>query len=780
VGIGWTLAALFARDPLMSLDATWTIWFHILLFYLLADLMRRAHHWRRWIVEGLFFAGAVIVLISALEIVAWYWGLPILPKFSFVQDWPSLGGLTLPPVWHPVSLALNHKNVVGAYCVLLIPFAVGWARTARQRAHRWALWALAGGLAITLILSQSRGAYLGLVTMVGLFALVWLLREETRSQFPPSVRFLLDPRLLLGGAAVAAALGIWLVFAMTLGVKTPAPDDISRLDLWLSAIEQFRDHPILGVGPRQFGFIRLWHAHWELSPTYLSLRHAHNTPLNALAEGGIVVFALGTWLLVRLARVWRAVLRDADATYRRQLEGVAIALVAFSAHNMVDAFPRRTQVMIPVLIMVAYLVAGQPRRANSAEHPRQGYRAPILVALALLIAVQVAFIPVDRATLKQGRSEALLAAGDYREALAAIQKARTIAPWMDLYRLQEATVLGFLANEDPGAHLGEAIAAYEDSLKRNPAWSMGWHNLAALYAQAGRYDEAIIAQQTALKWDSNPVGYHLKLGEYYEHEGREAEAQDVYAEVLRRRPDLASSDFWRDPEHPQRGEFLASAIARYAGEPDLALDIAVFGGDLAQAADIAQSLDETVVSGALRFRLEALWLATGELCPTCYYVAILYQKTPAVRAEMVRAEQWLQSGENTAAEKAARKALFLSEGQAVWAWYVLARRDERDGADPDQINRELALAVHPPSGYQAQFAMTAYGLASRLDTLPQARTPAQGQVYYDPWFVLAARREAAGEWDDARSIYERILEDLPYDQGARQSLASLPDDEEGP
>jgi tetratricopeptide (TPR) repeat protein len=148
-------------------------------------------------------------------------------------------------------------------------------------------------------------------------------------------------------------------------------------------------------------------------------------------------------------------------------------------------------------------------------------------------------------------------------------------------------------------------------------------------------------------------------------------------------------------------------------------------------------------------------------------VAIL-QKTPAVRAEMVRAEQWLQSGENTAAEKAARKALFLSEGQAVWAWYVLARRDERDGADPDQINRELALAVHPPSGYQAQFAMTAYGLASRLDTLPQARTPAQGQVYYDPWFVLAARREAAGEWDDARSIYERILEDLPYDQGAQR------------
>ena len=153
LGLVWLLAAVFALDPRVSLEYTWPILTQILGFYLLIDLMRQGR--QRWIMEGLFTVGAVIVILSAIEFFTWYLGLGIFPQFS--QNWLAIGGLSLPPVIHKLALALNVSTMLGNFTATLLPLIAVWAMTARQHDLRIGLWMLAAGVTGVLIFTGSRG-----------------------------------------------------------------------------------------------------------------------------------------------------------------------------------------------------------------------------------------------------------------------------------------------------------------------------------------------------------------------------------------------------------------------------------------------------------------------------------------------------------------------------------------------------------------------------------------------------------------------------------------------
>jgi tetratricopeptide (TPR) repeat protein len=128
------------------------------------------------------------------------------------------------------------------------------------------------------------------------------------------------------------------------------------------------------------------------------------------------------------------------------------------------------------------------------------------------------------------------------------------------------------------------------------------------------------------------------------------------------------------------------------------------------------------------------------------------------------------------AEKTARAALFVSEGKAAEGWYILAQLAEQEGGDAEQINAMLGRAVPVPGDYRTAFDTTVFGLGADLPVIPQARTPRITPYDYEPWLKLAARHEAANEWDEARTVYDLILENDPYAWDAQQRLDALPDD----
>jgi O-antigen ligase/tetratricopeptide (TPR) repeat protein len=740
--------------------------------------MRRGKTWQLWIAEGLFLTGALIILITTVEMVIWYFGLSVLPQFS--QSWPQIAGLTVPPVIHEAAMALNYNNPTGAYCLLVIPPALAGAKTIPKRDLRRGALGIAVGLTLVALLTQSRGAYLGLAALGGMEALLWLLRAENRSRFPARLRPMVAPPVLIAGA-VLVALGAFGAAFWSLSRVAGGAD---RLHLWLDAVEVFQDHPFSGVGPHQFAAVRLSPSHWERSYSLLPLQHAHSLPLNLLAEGGLLGLTAAVWLLVTFGKTWWAAWRDASLVQRRRLEGVLVALVALGAHSMVDTFIQ-TQLVLPVVIMTAYVVAGNTIPSPESSPTSRRRRRIVWGALATLLIAQVAFIPILRGAWAHQRMFAALGTGRLEDALAATRAAQKSDPWFDLYRLQEANLLGRLAHEDPDTYLAAAIEAHENSLRRVPSWALGWHNLGALCAQAGRYEDAIAAAQTAIAWDSLPSGYHLKLGEYYTALDRNAEARAAFLMALRRQPGLAASRFWTDPAHPERADILADALDMYtSSDPLLALDLAMYAGDLNLAIRIGERLNGPGASNNARLRLDALWLEGSDRpCAYCYYVALRplspSARGPLARDYLILAERLLRGDSvDTAltAEKAARAALFVSEGQAAEGWYILARLAEREGGDAEKINAMLGRAAPVPGDYRSAFDTTVFGLGADLPVIPQARTPRITPYDYEPWLKLAARHEAANEWDEARTVYDLILENDPYAWDAQQRLDALPDD----
>lgn len=775
LGVGaWFVSALLSDDPRVSLEAGWIILVHLLLFYLFLDLMRRGYGGA--LLEGFLLTAALVVFLTGLEMAAWYFGWSLFGGIDFEQGWPVAAGGLVPDIIRTPEYLFGNQNSLGADCLLALPVAVTVAETTRQRDLRWGLRGLALGLAMVVVLTRSRGVYLATLYALGLGGLFWLLRAEVRA------RLRLDwlrPRLLVGGFLAAVLVGIVVIIYLVVGEE----NDAGRIALYWSAIDMFEDRPLLGVGPFRFGPSVLDYNHWTQSKLMLKLITPHNIILHLLAEGGLVVFTLATWLVVRVGRVWARAWRDASRRMRFPLEGTLIALTAFAVYNLTDTV-LETRWMASVWLLVAFVAHTATNRQPVEEAHRTRRHGMALAVAAALVVILVVYFPLLVGQLRFQRATLYLG-DDWAEALRRVREVEDLDPRLDLYQLQAANILGFLANEQPEDYLADAIQAHEDALAEAPTWHVGWHNLAALYAQAGSPGDAIRAENRAIEITVLFAEYYFALGLYHEQDGDLDAAQAVFVEMLKRDPRLAASDFWTNPAYPQRPAVLDGAIRALAQtDPVSALDAAVFAGNDEQAQRIAKA-NQHQPSGALQRRIDLLPAGDEAFHLRDYYTITFPSQQLA--AHLLRAERLLRERGTEAAqdiEDEARQARFYGGTGFQAGSYVLARLAERQGADPGEVERLLDEAVPSPTWINDEwFATRNYGGHAYLLLIPQARMPRYSPVVYQPLLDLAARHEAAGAWDAARATYTRILED--YDPfawrvqewlDALREVASLADD----
>jgi O-antigen ligase len=271
-------------------------------------------------------------------------------------------------------------NEYGLYCMLVVVFATGLVFTTRGWV-RWVSVVAAGSSAVGLVLSLSRGSWLGAIAGLILLA---LLVPQTRRPFLAG-----GALALVAGAAVSLlpfqipVVSLVVARALTIGDAASNPYD-ERPSFRAEGMREWAEKPIFGQGPNSFP---------ELSTGINSVarpngaEHPHSFIIAVGAEQGLVGvlallgFAVAVVIAARTARVdvvlafraGRAAPRQRPRPYPPLAAAVALSAAAVLGAFMVEGFadyPMRNALSrTTVWVMVGWALAGQ-RILDSARKTR--------------------------------------------------------------------------------------------------------------------------------------------------------------------------------------------------------------------------------------------------------------------------------------------------------------------------------------------------------------------------------------------------------------------------
>ncbi len=221
---------------------------------------------------------------------------------------------------HPPTGFYLNANFAAQMIVPALAVALGLA-LAPERRTRLAALACAAVLLLGLVVSYSRGGFLGLA---GAAFVVWLLGIRRKLPFAAG-------GLLAAAAALLLTPRLLQRLQHELDPNDPNNTVLSRIPIWRAALRMIADHPVQGIGLNSFaGDLRVYAPAVRESHT-----HPHNLFLNFWLVLGVFGLAAYLWVIVWFARAVAAGLR-LGGELRPLYVGAAAALAAVLLHGLVD------------------------------------------------------------------------------------------------------------------------------------------------------------------------------------------------------------------------------------------------------------------------------------------------------------------------------------------------------------------------------------------------------------------------------------------------------------
>jgi putative inorganic carbon (hco3(-)) transporter len=343
------LSVFKATNQLQSLKEI-VKWLEFLSVYWMAiNLFRGQPRKLAWFLAALVSAAFIEAIIGATQVVLRLGP----PQFL-------IGGLILRAYG-----TFGQPNPFAGYLNLTLPILVGVALFAPSRHLRGATWFATAAMAVVMITTLSRGAWLGFAVALLVIGLV----ASRRVAVWIWVMLLAVAIVILAAVFGIIPFGITERVLSAFGLAGISLDNVTgenfsavqRLAFWQAGLNMFENNPVLGVGIGNY---------MEAYPQYAAqgwetvLGHAHDYYLNAAAETGVVGLAAYIALLIAAFRQVSAAVRSAP---RGIWYGVALGLLgsltAVSVHNFVDDMYVHG---IPVLVG---LLLGSAAVINSFQQP---------------------------------------------------------------------------------------------------------------------------------------------------------------------------------------------------------------------------------------------------------------------------------------------------------------------------------------------------------------------------------------------------------------------------
>ncbi len=312
------LPALYASAIMeLSLLGVYRVVATVGLFY---GLVSFARTWERvqTLVMLLLAGGALLALAALLD-----------TRFSESKVLP-LGRIydLLPHVSLPIMAEAGaNANISGGILAMLVP--VGLALLifpGTPRKLKWVAWPATLLAALTVLLSQSRGAWLGLA---GAVLLLLVLRDR---RF-----FLVVVAAMAGAAFYVHQVGTAFVADLLLQSST-IPGAAGRIEIWQRAIYMLQDFSFTGVGLGTFGRVAaLLYPFFLISPASV-VPHPHNIYLQAGVDFGIPGLVAFVALLAGFLLLQIEVLGNKTNLFARALAaGFLGSMTVYMTHGMVDS-----------------------------------------------------------------------------------------------------------------------------------------------------------------------------------------------------------------------------------------------------------------------------------------------------------------------------------------------------------------------------------------------------------------------------------------------------------
>ena len=254
---------------------------------------------------------------------------------------------------------LENPNLLAGYLLPVLPLALvallRWPGRARKL---FALTALVLGVA-ALVLTYSRGAWMGLVAEAAVISLLLAVRA-TRA-WPPLWRRLFPLLLLVGGAALLVVLVTQVeplrVRVMSLVAGRQDSSNNFRINVWLAALDMVQARPWLGIGPGNDAFNQIYPLFQQ--PKFNALS-AYSIPLELAVEAGIPGLLAGIGLLLASLRSATSLWRSDSCFSLPALAAIAV-IVGLTVQGLTDTIFFRPEVQLSGWFCIATLAAGASR-----------------------------------------------------------------------------------------------------------------------------------------------------------------------------------------------------------------------------------------------------------------------------------------------------------------------------------------------------------------------------------------------------------------------------------
>ncbi|MCS6781867.1 MAG: IctB family putative bicarbonate transporter [Gloeomargarita sp. SKYBB_i_bin120] len=335
-GVALTLATAFS--PVKR--AAFAGWVKACLYLAtFGALLRGVRRWGKILLVGHLLVTLAVVLIGLRQ---WFFGAEALA--TWIDPESPLAGTTR------VYSVFGNPNLLAAYLVPGVGMGLGCLLAWRTWAQRLLALTLVVTFSSCLILTGSRGGWLGLATVYASFSLMASWAWWQWHKWHPLWRrllFGLGAGLLL--VSVLALLGrsetLRLRFLSMFAGRADSSNNF-RLNVWAAVLAMIRDHPWLGIGPGNRAFNLIYPLYQR--PNFNALG-AYSVPLEVAVEAGLVgltAFAALTATILR--RSWQHLrnwcLSPQPPTFL--VMGLLAGLAGTMAHGLVDTLWFRPQIQV--------------------------------------------------------------------------------------------------------------------------------------------------------------------------------------------------------------------------------------------------------------------------------------------------------------------------------------------------------------------------------------------------------------------------------------------------